>query len=1121
MQQTVDLMAALFNAHMTMFGLERLLNTMPIPPARQLTAGGAPPEVPTPNIADGECLLIAKVTVDRVAGDHFTRLRSILRKSAVNDGIHMEVEIRPERLKRLEHHKYRPAGPHVMVTIDAQTDAGFCMAEEIAASGMLIPALKGTKWTTTRWVMSNDAWISGKDGRTTMILTPLRLPSFWNAVGYEPNGKPATVSKRNRRSMSNAHLAFEGAISAEIKSQVYFEGGDGVMVEHPCTDVVFNVDTVIVNGAAKELRYPHSFVVGYVQMDDSVTARKILALTDGAHVVDSAKLNDILRLADPGLAPYYEGDGLRITLDATGHGQAKGHAVAHHLAHRAMLALDTKNEFLRIDGRFSFAIMADLHRPRIARLDPQMTVNFRLAEGGFVEEYGLAWTDRIYGKIGTPEALNKMFLSFLDFDSYADRQDDKQRSASAWVLGANVALLTEHFFAVAPNGDCERVNYNLSDGTALNIWQINRLASRGFRHLTETLMDGQRGRIPVPETEALRAYAMFDISVMDHRNKKYAGKGFYLSNGVLKGFEGLVFHTLTAEGHSTIAMVEGAACSHRQPSGWIGQMIRSLTLVRSARYAKMKRSPYLYLSCARVALSAELFKYLQALVGKDEMEAVISLWGWAVPHIVLANLIVGGGDLDDLHFVWIGKEIVAYLRGQKTLVDSYPNEELNLKTAKAGVTAVSNGNRYAAQMKARVVAASMKYDRIGFYSELRRTAKGGLIAPMTNANLVWTERWNAGDPCTVNMGGFNRHQEHIIDAEVKTGADIGGGQAKADALFKSLTRVSRFMAHRIPQRIRATLKNLQVVDGPLDAAYAAVARASADLKEAFEAIYVPAENNLKIDYLVTCPVSPDGYGVGREIRARWNEVRESVKAQKEDWLLGVEYDSVPGSEKFAFAIAESVKVADQTISDEILEPLYASNRQLLLDAVIAIYKDIAVRGVVIDDVTHQARQVADAILYQSNFNRMLREAMRYAKCVAQFQRAFEMAAQKGTLAPELTIPGMAMVVVNGVEKKGAEEQERFITTAAQRARVLMHHLDKHVDGDMQELWAVCPALRNRSMDAVIVYQGGNHFGFIKKEQISLFKSTYGKDAVGTLARSIDSRTGAYNLYSAQVVVNAA
>jgi hypothetical protein len=114
-----------------------------------------------------------------------------------------------------------------------------------------------------------------------------------------------------------------------------------------------------------------------------------------------------------------------------------------------------------------------------------------------------------------------------------------------------------------------------------------------------------------------------------------------------------------------------------------------------------------------------------------------------------------------------------------------------------------------------------------------------------------------------------------------------------------------------------------------------------------------------------------------------------------------------------------------------------------------------------------------------------------------------------------------MVVLNGMEKRAAEEQERFIATAAQSARVLMHHLDKNVDGDMQQLWAVCPALRNRSMDAVIVYQGGTHFGFIKKEQISLFKSIYGKDAVGTLARSVDSRTGVFNLYSAQVVINAA
>src|SRR5450756_843342 len=80
----------------------------------------------------------------------------------------------------------------------------------------------------------------------------------------------------------------------------------------------------------------------------------------------------------------------------------------------------------------------------------------------------------------------------------------------------------------------------------------------------------------------------------------------------------------------------------------------------------------------------------------------------------------------------------------------------------------------------------------------------------------------------------------------------------------------------------------------------------------------------------------------------------------------------------------------------------------------------------------------DALLYAEKCNTMLREAMRFAKVSALFPQPFEMAAQMGTLAPELTIPGMAMVVVNGIEKKGAEAQERFITTAAQRASCLLY-----------------------------------------------------------------------------------
>jgi hypothetical protein len=85
----------------------------------------------------------------------------------------------------------------------------------------------------------------------------------------------------------------------------------------------------------------------------------------------------------------------------------------------------------------------------------------------------------------------------------------------------------------------------------------------------------------------------------------------------------------------------------------------------------------------------------------------------------------------------------------------------------------------------------------------------------------------------------------------------------------------------------------------------------------------------------------------------------------------------------------------------------------------------------------------------------------------------------------------------------------------------MHYLSMNVENDMIELWTACPALCGRKMDAVAIYHGAEHFGFVKKEQIALFRSVYGTGAIGTLARSVDSRTGVYNLFSAQVLINAA
>jgi hypothetical protein len=205
----------------------------------------------------------------------------------------------------------------------------------------------------------------------------------------------------------------------------------------------------------------------------------------------------------------------------------------------------------------------------------------------------------------------------------------------------------------------------------------------------------------------------------------------------------------------------------------------------------------------------------------------------------------------------------------------------------------------------------------------------------------------------------------------------------------------------------------------------------------------------------------------------------------------------------------------------VVNALWNTDRIMVYKAVIAMAQSIQTMRVTRRRSDGSIEDRPDALLYAEKCNTVLREAMRYAKVSALFPLAVEVKAQVGTLAPALTTPGLSLTVLNGVEKKGVEAQERFITTAAQRAKVSMHYLDMNVEHDMIELWTTCPTLRGRKMDAVAIYHGAEHFGFVKKEQIALFRNIHGKRAIGTLARSIDSRTGAYNLYSAQVVINAA
>src|ERR1039457_1012176 len=121
------------------------------------------------------------------------------------------------------------------------------------------------------------------------------------------------------------------------------------------------------------------------------------------------------------------------------------------------------------------------------------------------------------------------------------------KSKSAWSLAANMALAKSTFIAVAPNGDAQRVDMNDADGTKMDVWANPRMANRGRRHLMETVLQLSKGRIPIAADKALRAYAMYDVSVFNHPDKKYDGNGVYLSQGVLKARQAVVFNVVLDE----------------------------------------------------------------------------------------------------------------------------------------------------------------------------------------------------------------------------------------------------------------------------------------------------------------------------------------------------------------------------------------------------------------------------------------------------------------------------------------------------------------------------------------------------------------------------------------------
>jgi hypothetical protein len=1107
--------------------------------------------------------LIARVDYALVAGSTFAGIQACLRVKDVEGGMLPTVEVNAKQLLSHSRRGFKNIGPYVEVTIEANSKIGQIRAHELMGEGIVIGDLKGTAWENVRWVMSA---VEDRKGKITLIMTPGRMiKNLWALAGYACKGNPKTILKRLRRSMTDGKYEFLGTLAHVQESTYFLELGDGIMHELPCKDAVYLIHSVIIDGILFKFNAPREFVAGHVHMTDDKLYAQLISLVDGSHGMSPKHINRLLWAADPKLPGYEDGDGCAVTFDHEA-GHVKGHGCFHYCGHRGMVIYDSKTEAMKIDGEIRLVIDRDLHRPRVARTDPQSFNNFRYGRIGILSEFGKAYIAQCSDAIGDSDKLNAMFEGLSSTTDFVDtldevelleaqRLDPKAKlpvSKSAWSLAANMALAKSTFIAVASNGDAQRVDMNNADGTKMNMWANPRMANRGRRHLMETVLQLSKGRIPIAADKALRAYAMCDITIFSHPDQKYDGLGVYLSQGVLKAQQAVVFNVvLDEEGnpitrkeivrvknmdpvtgfeyytnvektHVVYEMVQGPACCHRQPNGWAGEIERFLELVDHARYARMAKSPFIFFSCERMHVVGELKELLLNLIGARMLTKITDLWGDSVPFIVILNAILGGGDLDDLMMVYTYDKLVNFLRSPEELafVAAYPNENivLDANVTVANVAPTSHQARMDAKRKA--AAQSDEFGPAAWYRVLKLMKASGLVAELSNTLLIWAERLNEGDPIPVNMGGYGRNLEGSIDAEMKTGEDVAGVSKRCDECNAAVVRVSKFFERRLPWAIKQE-GVYQVVEGTIDRELAVIQTDLDEFNAAFANVYLNPNNVQIMDYMQAFTPGIKVEEIASAWRGHYNTVRTAVKAQREEWLSDPNFDTVDADEKSRFAIANSVREGDSQSFKQVVNTLWNTDRVLVYKAVIAMAQSIQTMKITRRKADGSLEDRPDALLYAEKCNTVLREAMRYARVSALFPQAIEIAAQVGTLAPALTIPGLSLMVLNGMEKRGAHERERFITTATQHARVSMHYLDVNVENDMVELWTACPALRGRKMDAVAIYHGTEHFGFVKKEQIALFRNMHGKRAIGTLARAVDSRTGAYNLYSAQVVINAA
>jgi hypothetical protein len=331
------------------------------------------------------------------------------------------VEVNTKQLLFHSRRGFKNIGPYVEVTIEANSKIGQIQAHELMGEGIVIGDLRGTKWENVRWVMSA---VEDRKGKITLIMTPGRMiKDLWALAGYRCKGNPKTILKRLRRSMTDGKYEFLGTLAHVQESRYYVELGDGVVHQHPCKDAVYFIHSVIIDGILFRFNAPREFVAGHVLMDDSKLYRQLLGIVDGSHGMAPAHINRLLWAADPKLPGYEDGDGCAITFDhETGH--VKGHGVFHYCGHRGMVIYDSKTEAMKIDGEVRLVIDRNLHRPRVARADPQSFNNFRYGNAGLLSEFGKDYIATCSAAIGDSAKLNALFEGVSNEADFVDTLDE-------------------------------------------------------------------------------------------------------------------------------------------------------------------------------------------------------------------------------------------------------------------------------------------------------------------------------------------------------------------------------------------------------------------------------------------------------------------------------------------------------------------------------------------------------------------------------------------------------------------------------------------------------------------------------------------------------------------------